>query len=236
MSSDNDVGLANIGQNEDPSGGSDDGGGALISWKSRIDESIAKSRKTRGSNYVQISTVADGEPRCRTVVFRGFQKLPSDHPVAVTCDDSSCVMKMITDNRSNKVSETSSNSAVEMVWWFPKTSEQYRVRGTLLFVGGGEFALDNDKVLATARKEQWGNLRDQAREQFYWEEPSIDYTGESKVPEGGRDAEGNLMSAPDTFLLMFLLPSRIDYLRLGDNFRQIDEFSDAEWKRKRVNP
>lgn len=208
----------------------------IISWKARIDKSIARSRKIRGSNYVQISTVSDGEPRCRTVVFRGFQRLPSDHKVAVECDEMTCVMKMITDNRSNKVSEATAQSSAEMVWWFPKTSEQYRIRGQLVFVGGGDFAFDEDTTLSAARKEQWGNLSDTAREQFFWQDPGIPYNGESKVPNGGRDDDGNLLGAPKTFLLMLLLPSHIDYLRLGDNFRQIDEIVEKNWVSTRVNP
>jgi PPOX class probable FMN-dependent enzyme len=237
-SSDN-VGLTDIGKqqggdNHQGSSSSD----AMLSWKARMDISIAKSRKIRGSNYVQISTVSpEGEPRCRTVVFRGFQKLPSDHPIAVECGDSgSGVMKMITDNRSNKVSEAAINSKVEMVWWFPKSSEQYRVRGKLMFVGGGDFSMDDDKVLASSRKEQWGNLSDPAREQFFWQEPGLDYSGESVVPAGGRDEEGNLLPPPNSYLLMFILPHHIDYLCLRDNYRQIDEVVEEEWTMKRVNP
>ena len=38
-----------------------------------LDASIARSRKVRGGNYVQLATVGpDGKPHCRTVVFRGF--------------------------------------------------------------------------------------------------------------------------------------------------------------------
>eukprot|EP00545_Synedropsis_sp_CCMP1620_P003464 CAMPEP_0119010984 /NCGR_PEP_ID=MMETSP1176-20130426/5377_1 /TAXON_ID=265551 /ORGANISM="Synedropsis recta cf, Strain CCMP1620" /LENGTH=270 /DNA_ID=CAMNT_0006963737 /DNA_START=20 /DNA_END=832 /DNA_ORIENTATION=- len=233
MSSDG-AGLTEIGRQFESDDNNSSGG--IISWKARIDGSIAKSRKIRGSNYVQISTVSDGEPRCRTVVFRGFQNLPPDHPIAVECDSKSCIMKMITDNRSNKVSEAASNSVVEMVWWFPKTSEQYRVRGKLMFVGGGDFAMDEDKVLASARKEQWGNLSDPAREQFFWQEPGIDYSGESDVPAGGRDEDGKLLPPPKSYLLMFILPHHIDYLSLRDNYRQIDELADDEWTMKRVNP
>ena len=206
------------------------------SWKSRMDESIGKSRKTRGSNYVQISTVADGEPRCRTVVFRGFQKLPPDHGWSRECDSTSCVMKMITDNRSNKVSEASQQSKAEMVWWFAKTKEQYRIRGDLRFVGGGVFDMDSDNVLASARKEQWGNLSDPAREQFFWQEPGIPYSGPSDVPAGGRDEDGSLLSLPDTFLLMLLVPRRVDYLRLTDNYRQVDEYKEGAWVSDRLNP
>jgi pyridoxamine 5'-phosphate oxidase len=218
----------------------------MMSWRDRIDISISRSRKIRGSNYVQISTISQGEPRCRTVVFRGFQNLPMQHPYSVTYEHNndsntdikkSCVMKMITDNRSNKVSDASQCSMTELVWWFPKSSEQYRVRGHLCFVGGGDFELDNDPFLTSARREQWGNLSDPAREQFFWQEPGIPYHGEpAVVPFGGRTPEGNLLAPPNTFLLMLLRPHYVDYLRLGDNFRQIDELVEGEWKQRRVSP
>ena len=51
--------------------GSKDDDTAIKTWKERIEASIAKSRRIRGGNYVQIATVdEDGHPRCRTVVFR----------------------------------------------------------------------------------------------------------------------------------------------------------------------
>lgn len=205
----------------------------MTSWRDRIDVSVAKSRKIRGGNYVQIATVdaETNEPRCRTVVFRGFQDVPTG---SVDCSNKPCVMKMITDNRSNKVSEASKNSACEMVWWFGKSSEQYRIRGSLKFVGGD--TEENGEKLAIARKQQWGNLSDPAREQFYWKEPGIAYSGESTVPQGGRDENGKVLPPPDTFLLMLLFPTRVEYLRLGDNFRQIDEVKDGKWTMERVNP
>lgn len=203
------------------------------SWKSRMDESIGKSRKIRGGNFVQLATVdtVTQEPRCRTVVFRGF--LPtnslSESVHVVTDDGSSCVMKMITDGRSNKVKESSS---AELVWWFSKTNEQYRVRGTLVYVGDES---DNE-LLLRARKEQWGNLSEKAREQFFWKEPGLPYHGESDVPTGGRDKEGVLLPPPASFRLVLLVPSRCEYLRLTDNYRQIDELQNGTWQALRVNP
>jgi hypothetical protein len=120
-----DVGLADAGG---PSHNNRDESNDVINWKSRIDLSIAKSRKIRGSNYVQISTVDHTtlEPRCRTVVFRGFIKnSPSSRDPSVAAKYGDCVMKMITDSRSNKVKEMESfhnaknagRNNVEMVWW-----------------------------------------------------------------------------------------------------------------------
>ena len=100
------------------------------SWRELIEISSAKSRKIRGSNYVQLATVdpETNAPRCRCVVFRGFQKLPENHPCSNQFLGMSCVMRMITDARSQKVRES---RAAELLWWFPKSSEQYRVRGSL---------------------------------------------------------------------------------------------------------
>mmetsp|Transcript_8584 Transcript_8584/g.13163 ORF Transcript_8584/g.13163 Transcript_8584/m.13163 type:complete len:307 (+) Transcript_8584:82-1002(+) len=246
-SSASNAGISDIGENGITEKDAKQDDESLQSWRSKIEISIAKSRKVRGGNYVQIATIdpATNEPRCRTVVFRGFQDIPPESSAKrIVCDHKSCIMKMITDTRSNKVAETTSNGsnngAAEMVWWFSKSSEQYRIRGNLIFVGGGQFEFDQDPFMKKARKEQWGNLSDMAREQFFWTDPGIDYSGESTVPTGGRDENGKVVPVPDTFLLMLLLPKHVDYLRLGDNFRQIDELSSSsegeEWSQNRVNP
>mmetsp|Transcript_5749 Transcript_5749/g.7347 ORF Transcript_5749/g.7347 Transcript_5749/m.7347 type:complete len:300 (+) Transcript_5749:79-978(+) len=217
----------------------------ITSWREKIDISIAKSRKVRGGNFVQIATVdpLTLEPRCRTVVFRGFLKSPpslNNNDEASTSTPSSCIMKMITDKRSNKFSEITTDSTtrksttnnVEMVWWFSKSNEQFRIRGKLRFVGNDE----RDSYLLQSRKEQWGNLSDSAREQFFWKNPGLDYESDSEVPAGGRDEDGKIIPVPDAFLLMLLYPSHSDYLRLGDNYRQVDHLIQDNWASNRVNP
>jgi PPOX class probable FMN-dependent enzyme len=189
----------------------------------RLLGSIKRSRKVRGGNYVQIATVDEhGRPHCRTVVFRGFMTY-----------NGSEMMKMITDARSVKVKEIQASGGVsEMVWWFQKSNEQYRFQGKLSLVGGDE--VDSD--LIAARKQQWGNLTDAAREQFFWSPPGP-YEPQSDVPCGGRDASGKILPAPAPFLLMLLPPSRIEYLQLTDNYRQIDHLdSNGDWNCSRVNP
>jgi hypothetical protein len=224
------------------------------------------------------------EPRCRTVVFRGFlgggAVVPSsaaalsDAPIVGGttsgrgggddapldgggggCHYGDCVMKMITDSRSGKVREASSssgddadanakeeneeneeneekekkkkkNDVAELVWWFSKSSEQYRVRGRLRFVGGGgEYGDEPGGYLERERRRQWGNLSDMAREQFYWGDPGVAYSGRPDVPAGGRDPDdGTVLPPPPNFLLMLLIPTRVDYLRLTDNYHQVDEW------------
>lgn len=211
------------------------------SWRSLLEVSMAKTRKIRGSNYVQIATInKNNEPRCRTVVFRGFiNNLPENHPMTLNggyCDEKPCVMKMCTDLRSKKVEEVSYQSISEMVWWFPKTSEQYRVRGPLLLVGDD----NDDRDLQIARKELWGNIGDPSRESFL-DTPT-------KIGSGGRDDEGKVIPPPENFLLMLLDPTHVDYLRLtGGQYRQIDQrrqhgddddddTSQSYWSSKEVAP
>jgi pyridoxamine 5'-phosphate oxidase len=238
------VGLADIGAATARNGDETEAVNAtnIKSWRAMLEASSAKSRKVRGGNYVQIATVdpVTNQPRCRTVVFRGFVKLPEGHSCYSSCDNFSCIMKMITDSRSQKVVEVMGhpNRAAELVWWFGKSSEQYRVTGELLFVGSGQFPLDQDRDLLIARKEQWGNLSDSARDGFLVEPtPGASYSGEAKGPAGGRDEEGHVMPPPDNFLLMLLIPKSVDYLLLTNNYRQLDEKSaTGDWSSLRINP
>jgi hypothetical protein len=245
------------------------------SWRSLVEVSSAKSRKIRGSNYVQLATVdpISNEPRCRTVVFRGFLPIPTVeedntlYPPSSSLHGMSCIMKMITDARSQKVSEigtsNNNNNNAEMVWWFPKLSEQYRIRGRLVFVGeNGAYpasqsssssllGVGNDRdMLLIARKSQWGNLSDSARESFFDipNVPGLPYTTIPVViPPGGRelindnnhqndnnsnDNDNNnnnqqrrVLPPPSNFLLVLLIPTYCDYLNLKTMYRQIDTFT-----------
>lgn len=206
-----------------------DGSSNVKSWQSMLDVSIRKSRKTRGGNYVQIATVdSNGSPRCRTVVFRGLLKIASDSSELVA-------MKMITDARSEKVAQINNHSAAcEMVWWFGQSSEQYRFAGNLSLVS----SLTSDAQLLRARLDQWKNLTDPAREQFYWEPPGKSFSGSPTVPLGGRNNEGNILPPPENFLLMLLTPREVKFLRLKDNFALSHSYdSEAKsWISTRVNP
>ena len=247
---DNNVGLADIGLDTDSEISMSPT--TNQSWRQLLEISSNKTRKIRGSNYVQLATVdAQGAPRCRTVVFRGFlSHVPVDHAVLggghQECSNLPSVMKMITDARSNKVSDVAAHQGqAELVWWFPKTSEQYRISGKLILVGPNN---TNDAFLQTMRRETWGNLSDAAREAFYDERvPGQPYNNDNEssslqnIPPGGRDAEtGKVLQPPPAhFLLMLLVPHACDYLRLGqpEQYRQVDvRHDDGTWTLQRVNP
>jgi len=201
------------------------------------------SRQGRGGNYVQLSTVGPGgRPHCRTVVFRGF--MPSTSLAAEVNEAEPAaeqtVMKMITDSRSAKVAEIACQPAGELVWWFPRTAEQYRIAGRLQLVSAAATGF-----LQEARRRTWEGLSPPAREQFFWNDPGVSYEGVPEVPPsggGGQDGGGMPGGVPHTFLLLLLRPETVQYLRLEDNLVLRDEETAADdggsatWKCRRVNP
>jgi len=208
----------------------------MDNWTERIKISIAKSRKVKGGNYVQIATIdrdlitGKVHPRCRTVVFRGFLPLvPQDESAATIA------LKMITDARSEKVEQLKHNDGAEMVWWFSQSSEQYRITGNCVLIGATADGCE-DTYLGKERITMWKNLSDPAREQFYWSEPGQSYDGIPSTPIGGRSKEGVILPPPMNFLLLLLIPSKVHYLRLRDNYAQQCRWESGSWLSHRVNP
>ena len=284
-------------------------------WRDRIEGSIAKSRKVRGGNYVQLATIgyrvtaiSNGTsqnrleklpvPENRCLVFRGFCFDFSEKLLDGTKRDLSTpppkikpmMMKMITDKRSAKAQQILENfkndrdaNPAELVWWFSQSSEQYRIAGELFLIGcsaedttvisksncnshdGKSIYEDNNDILKDyleERKKQWGNLSDNAREQFYWNWPGKEYDGEPEdIPAGGREnlqtlrvfnsssgstVMGKVLEPPENFMLLLLQPNCCKYLRLSDNFAERDELLQESsnvllgekdsWKCYRTNP
>jgi hypothetical protein len=55
---------------------------------------------------------------------------------------------MTTDKRSQKVQHALKENSAELVWWFPRTNEQYRIAGQLWFVGAGGGRTSPDRAAA----------------------------------------------------------------------------------------
>ena len=272
-------------------------------WRDRIEGSIAKSRKVRGGNYVQLATIgyetnkstSQGNdqgnvkqfavPENRCLVFRGFcpdhvEKFVNgkkNNALVEKPGSKPMMLKMITDKRSVKAQHILKNcktnddmNPAELVWWFSQSSEQYRIAGKLFLIGGSaedtsvisksndhlrhgdklssEMKNDIIKAYLEERKRQWGNLSDNAREQFYWNWPGKEYDGPPEdIPVGGREnlqddlkalnikeedvksdenratKMGKVLEPPENFMLLLLQPNCCKYLRLSDNFAQRDE-------------
>ena len=156
-----------------------------------------------------------GYPSIRTVVFRGF------------LDRDQTKVTFVTDKRSKKIGEFGTNNKCELCWYFPKTREQFRIRG---------FAnvITNETTNEIDRKDRlisWKKLRPGARGQFAWPEP-----GQVRLPEHeeaydadrlalGDEAEGEIMwpkeNVLDNFCLVTVDVNRVDHLELKGNKRHL---------------
>lgn len=123
----------------------------------------------------------------------------------------------------------------EACWYLAATREQFRLAGALAVVGPG----CGDAPLAAARARAWGNLSDAARAQFSWPQPGLPLPEEGGAEAEGGAADGDAAApggeaaaaapqpgaAPplDTFCLLVLSVSRVDWLRLRGNQRSVFE-------------
>lgn len=164
-----------------------------VHWRKRIDYSISlgkKGKHSSPSNYIQLSTVDNNLkdksfpiPRNRTVVFRGFLSNRTTNGVSDTSFVRNDVIKIITDARSCKIiKELNSVHYAEINWWFANSNEQYRISGQVKYFsykaalaqaesGSSDSGANLDTFYNFSVKDQWNNLSDKAREQFYWADP-----------------------------------------------------------------
>jgi pyridoxamine 5'-phosphate oxidase len=188
---------------------------ALAPWRSPLASALHRNRSLPNSRYAQLATVrSDGFPANRTLVVRGF--LPGGNQ-----------LRFVTDGRSEKVKE---GVSAELCWYFPKTREQFRIRGRLRLVD----QLCQDGELLKARRMLWHELSDGARLSFLWPEPGRARAG----------AEAFVIDLPDNrvpaenFCLLLMEPIYVDHLELRGQpqNRCIYRLENGEWEMRNVNP
>jgi len=191
---------------------------SIAPWRVPLSRALHSNRSLAYARYFQLATVCpDGYPGNRTVVFRGFFEN---------------ALKIITDARSQKVVQINHNAGAEICWYFPKTREQFRLKGQLILVGEDypELTLKNE------RQTTWQGLSDAARTQFVWSNP-----GEPRVD--GDPAFSQPLPDPKqplpNFCLLLLEPIQVDHLELhGDpqNRWRYTQQCDRQWIKQAINP
>jgi pyridoxamine 5'-phosphate oxidase len=122
----------------------------LAPWRSSLARSLHLNRAKPHSRYFQLATVTPaGDPRNRTVVFRGF--------VANTNQ-----IKIVTDLGSQKIVQIQEKPRGEICWYFTQTREQFRLCGFLILVQESH----PEPRLQQERSRTWEALSDAARVQF----------------------------------------------------------------------
>ena len=174
--------------------------------RAKRDRSDAKRKQ------VQLATVDphSGRPAVRTVVFRGFlpqRILECEHGSKDGAE--SCVLQFITDRRAEKVRHLSEGASfVECCWWLDEAGVQYRISGRAVLAT----LASDDETLRAACEATWERIASSTRRTFAWASPGTPAADDSAVPmtEAQQEAE-----ARENFVLVLVLPERVDELRLG---------------------
>jgi PPOX class probable FMN-dependent enzyme len=193
---------------------------SLAPWRSLIARSLHLNRSLPNARYFQLATLTlEGKPANRTVVFRGFR-------------DNSNDLQIITDARSEKISQIQANSGGEICWYFPKTREQFRLSGNITIISHQNPDLDSQKL----RYHLWQALSDSARLQFAWPHPRQIRSNnpDDFAPLPPKDTE-----PLDNFCLLLFNPLSVDHLQLKGNPQNrtlytLDGLSN--WQVETVNP
>lgn len=193
---------------------------SLAPWRSPLSRALHLNRSQPYSRYLQLATVRkDGRPANRTVVFRGFL-------------EGSNQLQIVTDSRSEKVSQIEERPWGEACWYFTKTREQFRLLGNLTVV-----TVDYpDESLQKARRLVWQQLSDGARSQFAWPDP-----GQKRVEKASAfSLPPPLPNEPlADFCLLLLAPERVEHLELRgepQNRWQYDLDDSQIWIARSLNP
>jgi len=182
-------------------------------WRSALKSALRCNRRDAHNRYLQLATVRpDGAPAVRTLVYRGFQ-------------DSPARLDLVTDARSEKVTDIAGDARGEICWYLTRTREQFRLRGALAVSGP-------DASEAGLRNALWSGLSHKARAQFFWPHPA------RPVAENAAPSPEDTGSPPDCFLALSLHVVHVDHLCLrGDPQRRFRSVLEKEgWVSEAINP
>ncbi len=171
---------------------------SLAPWRSPLAKALHLNRSLAFSRYFQLATItSEGKPANRTVVFRGFLQDTNQ-------------IQIITDSRSEKITQIEGQSWGEICWYFTKTREQFRILGNLNIIA----ANCQDEALKTARINVWKNLSDSGRIQFAWPDPKQQRSEDNQAFEGLEVSEKQPVA---NFCLLLFNPEKVDRLELRGN-------------------
>ena len=178
--------------------------GNLPEWRLAIKSSNNKEGKSVSKRWIQIATTSkDNLPRLRTVVFRGWSETHS--------------MLIYTDKRSEKINDINNNKNVELLWLFPKSKSQYRLKGEANEIK------ENSKF--------WDNLTEKSKASWFWPQP-----GGKLSPKSAYDKPEKL-ERPETFTVLEVNINYVELLKLERPIHKRYCWSKIKgWKRIELNP
>ncbi|MEB3317137.1 MAG: pyridoxamine 5'-phosphate oxidase family protein [Cyanobacteriota bacterium] len=196
-----------------PSPGRPTSAESLPPWRPLLRGAREREGKRAPHNrWLQLATVAaDGTPRVRTLVFRGWV--------------GGAALELLTDGRSAKAGELARQPAVELCWLLPRARSQFRLRGQLEPLPEAEERAE--------RERHWRGLSPGGRALWSWPPPGEPRTADAAFPESVPD--GAPLPAP--FQLLRIALVRVELLELlGHPHRRRLWRLETGWAEEGVNP
>jgi pyridoxamine 5'-phosphate oxidase len=154
---------------------------------------------------------ADGTPRIRTLVFRGWAE--------------AAVLDLLTDGRSAKVAELNQQPAVELGWLLPKARCQFRLRGSLRTLPAEEEARETQRL--------WQALSPSGRALWGWPQPGAPLQAGVAFPTELTDD----LPIPEHFQLLRIGLTQVELLELCDHPHRRRRWCQEDgWREHGLNP
>lgn len=166
--------------------------------------------------FATLATVrSDGTPAVRTIVVR---EVHDDGRLTLYCDA-----------RSDKYRELTDRAIAELVLYFTESRVQFRLTGPMHFVTD-----------ATQRQQAWQSQSSASREMYFWPDPGgplATDAADRSVDRAATPIAFPTDSAPATFAVLELHPSRVDQLDLKPTPHRRVRYHQAEgWRPVPIHP
>ena len=161
----------------------------LPPWRALLRGAREREGRAPQARWLQLASVAaDGTPRVRTLVFRGWAG-----PAA---------LDLLTDARSAKPAELALQPAVELCWLLPRSRSQFRLRGQLQELPA--------ELEIQERQRHWQALTPGGRAVWGWPSPGEPLDREAAFPRELADGA----PLPEHVQLLRIALSQVELLEL----------------------
>ena len=184
----------------------------LPPWRPLLRGARQREGRSPAARWLQLATVAaDGTPRVRTLVFRGWA--------------GSGALDLLTDGRSAKPAELARQPAVELCWLLPRARAQFRLRGELMDLPS--------ELGRSERQRHWRSLAPGGRALWGWPPPGAPLQGDAPFPAELADDT----PMPEHFRLLRIALQQVELLELRDHpHRRRRWRRGSGWTEEPLNP
>ncbi|MBM5796773.1 MAG: pyridoxamine 5'-phosphate oxidase [Cyanobacteria bacterium K_Offshore_0m_m2_072] len=162
----------------------------LPPWRPLLRGAREREGRAPQARWLQLATVAaDGTPRVRTLVFRGW--------------GGASQLDLLSDGRSAKAAELAAQAAVELCWLLPRARCQFRLRGAVQDLPAEQ--------RQSVRQRHWQQLSPQGRALWGWPAPGQPLEQEAPFPS----ALPPETPLPEHLLLLRIDLHQVELLELG---------------------